>query len=59
MSELERQRVARIALDHAIRLQEEEPKPPPLSRLLNIKARATILISVAALFVMSSATIIH
>jgi hypothetical protein len=59
MSELERQRVSRIALDHALQLQENEPKPPPLSRLLNIKARATILISVAALFVMSSATIIH
>ena len=27
MNELERQRVSRIALDHAIRLQQEEPPP--------------------------------
>lgn len=29
MNELERQRVTRIALDHAIRLQQEEPPPRP------------------------------
>lgn len=59
MKELERQRVTRIAMDHAMRLQEDECRPP-LARLLNIKVVGTAtIVGVAAVAVLSSVAFLH
>jgi hypothetical protein len=58
MKELERQRVTRIAMDHAMRLQEDECRPP-LVRLLHIKVGTATIVGVAAVAVLSSVAFLH
>lgn len=48
MKELERQRVCRIAMDHALRVQEAEKPPPATPRSICIKAVAAATATVAA-----------